>query len=89
MTLFYLLKSSPLQSVSATLACDRSRSLTSSMQLGSMQRGSATLEYILVSTFALIFSIAALGYIGKIASTKLEQLDPDGVEPFELNWDSE
>ena len=35
------------------------------------QRGAAALEYILVSTFAAVVAIAALGFVGKVVREQL------------------
>ena len=37
-------------------------------------RGSITLEYILVSTFAAVAALSSLAYVGKILKTQLETL---------------
>ncbi len=38
---------------------------------GHHQRGAAALEYILVSTFAAVVALAALGFIGKVVRQQL------------------
>ena len=45
------------------------------------QSGAAALEYILVSTFAAVATIAALGYVGKLIKHELGQMaDKLGLE---------
>lgn len=53
----------------------------------SPQRGGAALEYVLVSTFAALLTIAALGFVGKLVKDRLDQIGArlgDGVS-FEWN----
>lgn len=38
------------------------------------RRGGATLEYILVSTFAAVVSLAALGFVGKVVQAQLTKM---------------
>jgi hypothetical protein len=38
------------------------------------QHGGATLEYVLVSTFAAALSIAAMAYVGKLVKDRLADL---------------
>jgi Flp pilus assembly pilin Flp len=54
------------------------------------ERGGAALEYILVTTFAAVVGMAALGYLGKVVRAQLENLaqrlgmeePPDLGDPF-------
>jgi Flp pilus assembly pilin Flp len=43
-------------------------------KLGNSQKGAAALEYILVSTFAAVVTIAALIFIGKALQEQLSHL---------------
>ncbi len=38
------------------------------------KRGGATLEYILVSTFAAVVSLTALGFVGKVVQAQLTKM---------------
>lgn len=38
------------------------------------RRGGATLEYILVSTFAAVVSLTALGFVGKVVQAQLAKM---------------
>jgi Flp pilus assembly pilin Flp len=54
------------------------------------RRGGATLEYILVSTFAAAVSLTALGFVGKVVQAELtkmaEKLGMDAPEDRTL-WE--
>ena len=39
------------------------------------QRGGAALEYILVSSFALVLTLSALGFIGKAIKNKVAEME--------------
>lgn len=46
------------------------------------RRGGATLEYILVSTFAAVVSLTALGFVGKVVKAELARMaEKLGMEP--------
>ena len=46
------------------------------------EAGGAALEYILVSTFAAVVTMAALAFVGKVVHEQLEKLAAKlGVEP--------
>lgn len=57
---------------------------------GKRQRGGAALEYILVSTFAAVVGMAALGFIGRVVKDQLANMAaklgiedaPDIQSPF-------
>jgi hypothetical protein len=55
------------------------------------QAGSIALEYLIVSVFSFILTVAALGYVSKITQTKLEALSKElGIEfsiPKIFPWD--
>jgi hypothetical protein len=57
-------------------------------KLGPTQAGGAALEYVLVTTFALLTGVAALGFVGKAMQAKMEvmanRLGID-LEPIEWN----
>ncbi len=38
------------------------------------QAGSATLEYVIVSTFAAVLSIASITFVGRMVKTKVDQV---------------
>jgi Flp pilus assembly pilin Flp len=49
-------------------------------------RASVTFEYILVSTFTAVVTIASLSYIGQIIEDKLKNLSDKLAESDELDW---
>lgn len=50
------------------------------------QKGGVALEYVLVTTFAAIVSIAALGFVGTMMKEKITSVaEKMGVEVQELN----
>jgi hypothetical protein len=49
-------------------------------------RGSVTFEYILVSTFTAVITLASLAYIGKIIEGKLKNLSDKLAAADELDW---
>ena len=44
------------------------------MQVLARRRGGATLEYILVSTFAAVVSLTALAFVGKVVQAQLAKM---------------
>ena len=57
----------------------------------SRERGSATMEYVIVSTFAALLSIAAITFVGRMVKTKVnsmaEKLNMDATEfDFDLGF---
>jgi hypothetical protein len=54
--------------------------------------GSVTMEYIIVSTFALLVSISAVTWIGKVVKDQVEKMaskvGSDAGE-FDVSWDSD
>ncbi len=51
-------------------------------------RGSATIEYIIVSTFAAVLSLAGISYVGKLVHQKVDKLaEKTGVSADELDID--
>lgn len=54
----------------------------------SQRRGSATMEYVIVSTFAALLSIAAVTFVGRLVKTKVTAMsDKLGVEATEFDFD--
>lgn len=52
------------------------------------KRGSATIEYVIVSTFAAILSVAAITFVGRIVKTKVSTMsDKIGIEATEFDFD--
>ena len=52
------------------------------------QFGGAALEYVLVTTFATLTGLAALGFVGKMIKEKMEVMaDRLGVEIDGIDWD--
>jgi Flp pilus assembly pilin Flp len=50
--------------------------------------GSATIEYIIVSTFAAVLSLAGISYVGKLVHQKVDKLaEKTGVSADELDID--
>ncbi len=74
----------------ATLPAKTDRQPFHTLMARRPQRGAAALEYILVSTFAAVVTIGALGFIGKIVKDQLTNMgsrlgvaeEPDLVDPF-------
>ena len=54
------------------------------------KRGSATMEYVIVSTFAALLSIAAITFVGRLVKTRVDKmaakLDMDATE-FDLSFE--
>lgn len=51
-------------------------------------RGGAAMEYIIVSTFAILLSVAALGFIAKVFKEKIAVMaEKLGVDAGELDID--
>ena len=52
------------------------------------QRGSATFEYAIVSTFAVVISVATLTFIGKMFKGRVQKLaERVGADSSDLNVD--
>lgn len=52
------------------------------------QYGGAAIEYIIVSTFALILSLGAVAWLGKAIGEKIKQMGGKlGIEPPALELD--
>jgi hypothetical protein len=51
------------------------------------QFGGAALEYVLVTTFATLTGLAALGFVGKMIKEKMDLMaDRLGVERGDIDW---
>jgi len=59
-------------SVSKTTSIPKSR--LPSFMLKTSSRGSITMEYIVVSSFALIVSVSAVTWIGKLVKARIDNL---------------
>jgi hypothetical protein len=52
------------------------------------QTGSATMEYVIVSTFAALLSIAAITFVARMVKSKVDTLaDKVGIEATEFDLD--
>ncbi len=52
------------------------------------KKGSATLEYVIVSTFAALLSIAAITFVGKMVKEKVNAMASKvGVDAHEFDFD--
>jgi Flp pilus assembly pilin Flp len=43
-------------------------------RLGSREAGGAAIEYVLVSLFATVFSVAAIAFVSKVIKTKMTEI---------------
>jgi hypothetical protein len=52
------------------------------------RRGSATMEYVIVSTFAALISIAAITFVGRMVKSKVSLMaEKIGMTPDEFEFD--
>lgn len=52
------------------------------------KRGSATMEYVIVSTFAALLSVAAITFVGRLVKTKVSVMAGKlGMEATEFDFD--
>ncbi len=52
------------------------------------RRGSATMEYVIVSTFAALLSIASITFVGKLVKGRVDHMASKlGVETTEFDLD--
>lgn len=52
------------------------------------KQGSATMEYVIVSTFAAMLSLAAITFVGRMVRTKVDVMAKKvGVEATEFDFD--
>ena len=52
------------------------------------ERGSATMEYVIVSTFAALLSIASITFVGKLVKGRVDHMASKlGVETTEFDLD--
>lgn len=65
---------------------------TAAHLLKNSSEGSVTMEYIIVSSFALLISISAVTWIGKVIKERVEKMaskvGADAGE-FHVDWDNE
>lgn len=73
------------------MLCAQQERLGKAKELGAPQAGGAVLEYILVSAFAAVVGMAALGFVSKIVKEQLanmaQKLGIEETAEFELPWD--
>lgn len=52
------------------------------------KRGSATMEYVIVSTFAALLSIASITFVGRLVKSRVDHMASKlGVEATEFDLD--